>query len=228
MRSGRVVIAIDGPAGVGKSATARELARRLDLPYLDTGAMYRAVALASMRRGFGREISALEHDRIGGIAERCRIEFMGVGTEQRVVLDGEDVTETLREPEVTQMASIVSAIPAVRRDMVRRQRELGARGGGVIEGRDIGTVVFPDATLKVFLTARPEVRAQRRFDEMRRRGVDVGWDDVLREQRVRDERDATRSDSPLRPAKDSITLDTSTLSLEQVVGAILTALASAP
>ncbi|HVN32046.1 MAG TPA: (d)CMP kinase [Thermoanaerobaculaceae bacterium] len=219
MNRAPLIIAIDGPAGAGKSATARELAVRLALPYLDTGAMYRAVALLARRAGLER-LDADGQARVVGFAERLAVSFRGDPRAQRVILDGEDVTDALRAPDVSQMASVVSAIPEVRRQMVRRQRELAARSGGVIEGRDIGTVVFPDATLKVFLTAEPEVRARRRFEELGRRGVAASWEDVLEEQRERDRRDSTRADSPLRPAEGAVVLDTSRLTLAEVVDAL--------
>jgi CMP/dCMP kinase len=222
----RLLIAIDGPAGAGKSATARELAVRLGLPYLDTGAMYRAVALLARRAGLGPDLDAEGRRAVVVFAERLGVSFSGDPRAQRVILDGEDVTAALRAPEVSQMASVVSAIPEVRRQMVRRQRELAARSGGVVEGRDIGTVVFPGATLKVFLTAEPEVRARRRFDELARRGMTASWEDVLEEQRERDRRDSTRPDSPLRPAEGAVIVDTSRLTLPEVVEAVVALLPS--
>ena len=223
-----LLIAIDGPAGAGKSATARELAVRLGLPYLDTGAMYRAVALLARRAGLGPELDAEGQRTVVVCAQRLGVSFSGDSRAQRVMLDGEDVTEALRAPEVSQMASVVSAIPEVRREMVRRQRELAARSGGVVEGRDIGTVVFPDATLKVFLTAEPEVRARRRLDELARRGVVASWEDVLEDQRERDRRDSTRRDSPMRPAEGAAIVDTSRLSLAEVVDAVVALLPKTP
>lgn len=217
----QLLIAIDGPAGAGKSAAARELAVRLDLPYLDTGAMYRAVALVANRSGLGPDLNADGRAKVVGLAERLDVSFRGDPRAQRVLLAGEDVTEALRDPEVSRMASVVSAIPEVRRVMVGRQRELAARSGGVIEGRDIGTVVFPDAALKIFLTAEPEVRARRRFEELARRGVVANWETVLDEQRERDRRDSTRPDSPLRPAEGSVVVDTSRLTLSEVVEALV-------
>jgi cytidylate kinase len=224
----RLLIAIDGPAGAGKSATARELAVRLALPYLDTGAMYRAVALVARRAGLGPALDDQGQRAVVGFAERLGVSFSGDPRAQRVMLDGEDVTDALRAPEVSQMASVVSAIPEVRREMVRRQRDLAARTGGVVEGRDIGTVVFPDATLKVFLTAEPEVRARRRLDELARRGVVASWEDVLEDQRERDRRDSTRRDSPLRPAEGAVIVDTSRLSLAGVVDAVVALLPKTP
>ncbi len=223
-----VLIAIDGPAGAGKSATAREVAVRLGLPYLDTGAMYRAVALQAARAGLGPELDGAGRAVVVELARRLDVRFLGDPRNQRVAVGGEDVTGALRAPEVSRMASVVSAIPEVRREMVRRQRELAARAGGVVEGRDIGTVVFPDATLKVFLTAAPEVRAQRRFEELAGQGVAARWESVAAEQRERDLRDSTRPDSPLRPAEGAVIVDSSRLSLAEVVDAVVALLPPAP
>jgi CMP/dCMP kinase len=196
-----VVIAIDGPAGAGKSSVARGVAAALGFTYLDTGAMYRAVALASLRRG----TSASE------LAAKLVI---SVG--ERVVLDGEDVTDAIRAPEVSERASQVAAEPAVRRAMVAEQRRIMADGDWVADGRDIGTVVAPDAELKVFLTADPAERARRRAAEMR---VDAAT--VLAEQTIRDERDRNRADSPLRPAEGAVELDTTGLTLDEVVARVV-------
>lgn len=223
-----VLIAVDGPAGAGKSATAREVAVRLGLPYLDTGAMYRAVALLAARAGLGPELDAAGRQAVAELARRLDVRFLGDPRNQRVAVEGEDVTGALRAPEVSRMASVVSAIPEVRREMVRRQRELAARSGGVVEGRDIGTVVFPDATLKIFLTAAPEVRAQRRFDELSARGVVAQWESVAAEQRERDLRDSTRPDSPLKPADGAVIVDSSRLSLAEVVDAVVALLPPTP
>ncbi len=202
-RRGResMVIAIDGPAGAGKSTVARAVAAALRFTYLDSGAMYRCVALAALRSG----------EEPAAAAERIRIELG-----ERVLLDGEDVTEAIRAPEVSERASEVAAEPAVRRAMVAQQRRLLASGDWVAEGRDIGTVVAPDAKLKVFLTADPAERARRRAAQL---GVDP--ETVLAEQTIRDERDRTRADSPLRPADGAIELDTTGLTLEQVVQRIV-------
>lgn len=216
-----IIIAIDGPAGAGKSATAREVAMRLGVPYLDTGAMYRAVGVAAMRSCIRPPLRPACEEQVIELASLIRITFAGDPRDQRVLVDGVDVTEELRTPEASVMASVVSAVPGVRREMVRQQRLLAETGGGVIEGRDIGTVVFPDADLKVFLTASPEVRAQRRFDELQRRGVRSSWEEVLEEQRQRDLRDSTRADSPLQPARDAVILDTSGLDLAAVVARVL-------
>jgi len=192
-----MVVAIDGPAGAGKSTVARAVAQRLGFTYLDSGAMYRCVALAAKRR---RESPA-------AVAPGLQIELG-----DRVRCDGEDVTEAIRSPAVSEDASLAAADAAVRRALVAKQRELLAHGDWVAEGRDIGTVVVPDAQVKVFLEASPEERARRRAVQS---GADPGT--VLAEQRVRDERDRTRADSPLRAAPGSVILDTTELSPEEVV-----------
>ena len=178
--------------------------------------MYRAVALAAVRSGLRFPLDAAARRRVEALAATVSIAFSGEPSAQRVFLDGDDVTAEIRTPEVSQRSSEVSALPGVRRELVRRQREL-AHNGGVVEGRDIGTVVFPDAPVKVFVTAAAEVRARRRFEELRGRGLQVAWDDVLSEQLERDRRDATRELSPLRPASGAVVVDTSALGLDEVV-----------
>jgi cytidylate kinase len=212
-----LIVTVDGPAGAGKSAAARGLARRLGLPYLDTGAMYRAVGLAAARAGVSFPLGEEGVERAVEVARRVRIEFHDGEPAPRVLLDGEDVTVELRRPEASRRASMVSVVPGVRRAMVARQRELAVRSGGVVEGRDIGTVVFPDAPVKFFLTASPEVRARRRFEELQRQGVAARWEEVLAEQQERDGRDAERVDSPMRPAAGAVVFDTSALTLDEVV-----------
>jgi cytidylate kinase len=196
-----VVVAIDGPAGAGKSTVARAVARRLGFAYLDTGAMYRCVALAALQRDADP----------GQIAPLLQISLG-----DRVLLDGTDVTEQIRTPEVSQAASRVAADPAVRKAMVALQRAILADGDWVAEGRDIGTVVAPDAAVKVFVTADPAERARRRAAEL---GLETAA--VLADQAIRDERDASRRTSPLLAAPDAITIDTSRLSLSEVVDAVL-------
>jgi cytidylate kinase len=202
-----MVIAIDGPAGVGKSSVARALAARLDFTYLDSGAMYRCVALAALEGGTDLD----DGEALGRLARALEIGFAGEGVE----LDGRDVTEWIREPKVTAAASRVSVHPPVREAMVQRQRALIAAGRYVAEGRDIGTVVSPDAPLKVFLTAAPEERA-------RRRAAQTGevQAEVLVAQRERDERDETREHGSLRAADDAVEIDTTGLSLDQVVARV--------
>jgi cytidylate kinase len=204
------VIAIDGPAGSGKSTVARAVADRLGLQYLDTGAMYRAVAFAALRA----DIDPMDAEPVGRLVEALSIE---VG--DTVAVDGVDATIEIRGPEVTRAVSAVAANPVVRREMRRRQREWAeARGGGVIEGRDIGSVVFPDALVKVYLTADDEERARRRSQEV----LDLDYDTVAADIARRDHVDATRSDSPLTVPEGATLIDTSGLSIDQVVDAVLT------
>jgi CMP/dCMP kinase len=203
-----MVIAIDGPAGAGKSTVARGVADALGFTYLDSGAMYRCVALAALRRGADLDDPA----ETGAIA--CSIEI--ALEDGRVELDGDDVTQEIRTPEVDLAASRVSVHPDVREEMVRLQRALIESGRYVAEGRDIGTVVSPDAPLKVFLTAADEERARRRADESR-----VLFEDVVEAQRERDARDAEREHSALRPADDAIELDTTELSVPEVVDRVV-------
>jgi cytidylate kinase len=205
------VIAIDGPAGSGKSTVARALAARLGLPYLDTGAMYRAVAFAALRRGVDPE----DAEPVARIAREFDLAMDPDGT---VRVDGVDATIEIRGPEVTRAVSLVAANPGVRDEMVRRQREWAeAHGGGVIEGRDIGTVVFPDAEMKVYLDARPEVRAARRSKEV----TDLDYETVAVDLARRDALDQGRADSPLREADGALVVDTSELTIEGIVDALL-------
>ena len=211
-----LIVAIDGPSGVGKSTTGRLVARVLNIPHIDTGAMYRAIALAALRAGIGtRDEAALE-----GLASRVRIDFIP-GESERILLDGEDVTSQIRTPQVSMAASDVSSVPAVRRILVRLQQELGRRSGGVLEGRDIGTKVFPETLYKFFLTARPEVRTQRRYRELLAKGESVDYQSVLAESRRRDIQDSTRTDSPLTYDQTYTVIDTSDLTIDQVAEAIV-------
>lgn len=211
------IIAIDGPAGSGKTTVARLVAERVGFRYVDSGAMYRAVALACLRQG----ISSEDRQRAAAVAEAARIQFVPGPNGQMVLLDGEDVTEAVRTREVTQMVSPISAISEVRRAMVEQQRRTGAEGGIVMEGRDIGTVVFPDADLKVFLTASPEVRARRRHAELIAKGASADLQQLLQEIEERDRRDSSRRDSPLRRAEDAVELNTDPLTAEQVADRIV-------
>jgi cytidylate kinase len=219
-----VLVAVDGPAGAGKSTVARALARELGFTYLDSGAMYRCVALATLERGGGA--LPVRSGALGELARAVCIDFADAPVQSapaapsegshpassRVLLDGRDVSDAIRAPAVSEAASVLAADPAVREALVAKQRELIARGDWVAEGRDIGTVVAPDAALKIFLTADPRERARRRAAEL---GADV--ETVLAEQTMRDERDSTRAHSPLQAAPDAVVLDTSGLSVDVVV-----------
>jgi cytidylate kinase len=207
-----LIIAIDGPSGAGKSTLGRRLARELGLLYIDTGAMYRAVALAVVAAG----VELSDSERVAEVARRASIRLEGVPDSLRVTLDGRDVSGEIRGEGVGHAASVVSAIPEVRRELVRRQREMGARGGVVLDGRDIGTVVFPSADVKFFLTAVPEERARRRLDEERARDHAQTFEETLADINDRDRRDSTRDDSPLRIADDAVVIDTTEFSIEEV------------
>ena len=210
------IIAIDGPSGVGKTTTSRLVARALGLPHIDTGAMYRALALAATREG----IDTRDETKLEELASRVRIDFIP-GETPRVLLNGEDVTALLRTPEMSMAASNVSAVPAVRRVLVRLQQELGRRSGGVLEGRDIGTKVFPETPYKFFLTARPEIRARRRYDELLAKGEEVPYQTILDATVARDAQDSNRSDSPLRYDDTYTVVDTSDLTIGEVVQRIV-------
>jgi CMP/dCMP kinase len=208
--SKRITVAIDGPAGAGKSTLARRIAAKLGYLYIDTGAMYRAVALWALRTN----VALSDMHRLEQLAKEARIEFEA-GTE-RVFLNGDDVSEAIRAPEVSDAASQVSVVPAVRRALVRKQREIGERASVVMEGRDIGTVVFPQATVKIFLDADADTRTGRRAAELSQ-PADV----VSRQIRERDRRDRTRAESPLVQAPDAVYVDTTGLSIDEVEAALL-------
>ena len=207
-----MIIAIDGPSGAGKSTLGKMLARALGLLYIDTGAMYRAAALAVVEAGVDTNDAAA----VAACAQAAQIELAGEPDRLRVLLDGHDVTEAIRTEQITRLSSVISTIPAVRRDLVRCQREMGARGGVVLDGRDIGTVVFPQADVKFFLTAVPEARAQRRYEEDKRKEPDLTYDETLADINTRDRRDSTRADSPLAIAADAVVIDTTELSVDEV------------
>jgi CMP/dCMP kinase len=212
------IIAIDGPAGAGKSTVAKRLADALGFVLVDTGAMYRVVALAARASGVCWDDEAALGTLARALVGRKALVFerdarLGV----RAVLDGTDVTEAIRAPDVGMGASTVSAHPSVRDALLDLQRQAGHRGGVVLEGRDIGTVVFPDADIKFFLTARPEVRARRRFDELVARGTAADFEQTLRDVRQRDLQDTTRPVAPLRQAPDAVLVDSSDMGIEETV-----------
>jgi cytidylate kinase len=207
-----MIVTIDGPAAAGKSTAARALAERLGFDFLDTGAMYRAVTLAALRRGVPLDdAQALEK-----LAACVKIELRG----KTILLDGEDVSVAIRDVEVTKHSRNVADNPGVRRQMVLLQREAGRSRNIVAEGRDQGTVVFPDAACKFFLTADPEVRAERRQVDLAKRGLHISVDQVLADQNERDERDASRVIAPMVPAADAIRVDSSHTSLTEVVDSL--------
>ncbi len=209
----RIVVAIDGPAGAGKSTVTRLLAARLGYQLLDTGAIYRAVALLARRRGVDWSDGA----GLATIAAGLDVRFQLDGERNRMWVGDEEVTDAIRTPEISDGASRVSAQPPVRAALLDLQRRLGARGGVVAEGRDIGTVVFPAAEAKFFLTASAEERARRRCEELRAKGLQVDYQATLEEIRIRDERDSNRAVAPLVPAPDAIHVDSTGIAVDQVV-----------
>jgi cytidylate kinase len=213
-----MIIAIDGPAGSGKSTVARGVARRLGFNYLDSGAMYRAVTLLALERNIDLE----DGPALGRLASETSIELRERDHDYvQVIVDGRDVSEEIRAPRVTGASSKVAAHPAVRAALLEKQRALMSSGDNVVEGRDIGTVVAPDAQLKVFLTADPGERARRRAAELERRGLEAEAQDVKAAIEQRDQLDSTRSAAPLRAADDAVILDTSGLEAEQVIEQVL-------
>jgi CMP/dCMP kinase len=206
-----LVVAIDGPSGAGKSTAARALAERLGYTFIDTGAMYRALALKALRTGVALE----SEEGLAALLESSRIELTNGG--RGVALDGEDVSAAIRSREVSAAASRVSVHSSVRHAMVARQQQLGREGGVVLDGRDIGTAVFPDADLKLFVDADPERRARRRYEELRAGGAAVSPEEIEREVHERDHKDSTRPDSPLVRARDALLIDTTELSPGEVV-----------
>ena len=214
----KLIIAIDGPAGSGKSSTAKYLAKKLKLPYIDTGAMYRVVTLEALRR----KISFQNVKQLVEITKKIRISFSNSSSgEQRVYVNRRNVTRQIREPELTKNVFYVAREPRIRREMVKKQRALGLKEGAVMEGRDIGTVVFPKADYKFFFVAKPLIRAKRRQRDLNKIGELPTLNQVLRDIQKRDRHDQTRSEGPLKRAKDAIVLDTTSLTIAQTADKIL-------
>lgn len=214
-----IAIAIDGPAGAGKSTIARLAAKELGFIYVDTGALYRTIGLAA----FHRSLTAEDKDAIIEMLTAIKVELaFNEKHEQIVLLDGEDVSGLIRTPEISMMASAVSAIPEVRAFLLDLQRDMAHTNNVIMDGRDIGTVVLPDAKIKIFLSASPECRARRRYDELIEKGMDVKYEDILSDVIARDYADSHRDIAPLKPADDAIMVDTSGEDLETSVNKLLT------
>lgn len=209
-------IAIDGPAGAGKSTVAKMVASQLGYLYIDTGAMYRAIAWLSRERG----VDINDGVGLALLAKSSKIELVA-GEKAKVLLDGKDISEAIRMPEISQRVGLVSAHKDVRAELVRQQQDMARSGNAVLDGRDIGTVVLPDAEVKVFLTASPEERARRRLKDITAMGLNESYEQILAAIIERDTKDTTREESPLRQAEDAILIDTDTLAIDQVVQAIL-------
>ncbi|RMH70281.1 MAG: (d)CMP kinase [Gemmatimonadetes bacterium] len=217
MSSKKPIIAIDGPAGSGKSSTARQVAARLNYIHIDTGAMYRAITLKVLRH----QIDVNDAETIGELAHQTDIYQERIDGDVHTFLDGEDVSSLIRTPEISQNVSQVASIPRVRQRLVQFQRQMGEKGGIVLEGRDIGTVVFPNAEIKIFMQASIEARAQRRLKDLQADGIEVDLKELEAEIAARDHADSTRQTSPLKQAPDAILLDTTTLTMEEQVQFII-------
>ena len=218
MNTARINVAIDGPAGAGKSTVARQVATELGYIYVDTGAMYRAVALATLCEG----IPAQDHERIGRLASELIIELHPGLNGQQVLLNGEDVTEQIREPHVSRLVPQIAAISEVRKVLVKLQQKMAQAKGVVMDGRDIGTHVIPDAEVKIFLTASVEERARRRYEELMAKGNQVTYEQLVSDISARDRIDREREISPLVQAEDAIFIDSTGLTVQQVVNTIVT------
>jgi cytidylate kinase len=221
----KLIIAVDGPAGSGKSSTAKALAKRMKLPFIDTGAMYRAVTLKAMRNHVPFE----DKIKLVSVAKSCSIRLVGKDpAKQKVYLDGKDVTKAIREPELTKNVFYVAQEPLIRREMVKKQRAMGKKEGAVMEGRDIGTMVFPDADYKFFFTASDELRALRRQRELIAVGKNVPLEEVLKDIKKRDATDYNRKEGPLRQAKDAMLIDTTPLTIDETIDIMLAVIGPKP
>jgi len=212
-----MIVAIDGPAASGKSTTAKMVAKKLKMTYLDTGAMYRAVTLALLRSN----TDLVDYDSVCQVVDELELDIYDQGAKTVVRLDGEDVSQAIRSMQVTENVSAVSAVKYVREAMVEIQRNIGKKTNCVVEGRDIGTVVFPDAEFKIFMVADVKMRAERRLKELHEMGENRSLQEVMTDLKSRDEKDSTRSHSPLQKADEAIEIDTSMLSIDQQVGKII-------
>ena len=215
MTNKHLTVAIDGPAGSGKSTVTRRIAEQLDCLYLDSGAMYRAITLQSVRRG----LSPTDIPRLIQLVQTCQIDFADNG--KITLLDGEDVSEAIRTPEISRVVSDISRIPELRKEIVKQQRRIGENSAIITEGRDVTTVVFPNADYKFYLTASVEERAQRRFAEHKAKRIDCTLEEIQEEICVRDTKDCTREHSPLRTAEDAIVVNTTDMTINQVVDVVI-------
>ena len=222
MRKNRI-IAIDGPAGSGKSTTAKQVAKRLGFTYLDTGALYRALTLLALKNGIDIE----SEGELVNLLQQSKFQLQSQGDKIRIWINGEEATEAIRSPEVSRAVSMVARHPAVRREMVQLQRRLASQADVVVEGRDIGTVAFPEADLKIFLTASLEARAQRRLKELHEKGVEISLHELKRDIERRDAIDSQRETAPLKKAEDAIVIDTTELTIDEQVDKIVQAFRAA-
>lgn len=216
-KTSKITIAIDGPAASGKSTTAREVARRLGYIYIDSGAMYRAVTLKAIREG----VKVDDGESVENLAKQLDLKFGRNDNKTIIFMDGEDISEKIRTPEIDQNISPVAANPAVRKIMVQKQRAIGRAGGIVMDGRDIGSVVFPDADLKIFMLASVKERAERRKKEQEQKGVEINLEKVVSDIEYRDQQDSTRNHGPLLKAEDAIEIDTTLLTIEEQIRRIM-------
>ncbi len=213
-------IAIDGPSGAGKSSVARAVAAKLGFIYVDTGAMYRSIGINALRHG----VDTKDADKVVALLPDIQLEIKYINGEQRVILNGDDVSEAIRMPEASMAASNVSAIPEVRVFLLDLQRDMAKKNNVIMDGRDIGTVILPDAEFKFFLTASSEVRAERRFKELKEKGINVDFDELLKEIIQRDYNDSHRATAPLKQADDAVLVDSSNLTIEETINTIVNAI----
>ena len=215
MNTHKIIIAIDGYSSSGKSTLAKDIAAKLEYKYIDTGAMYRAVTLFAKQTGIINEKGGIDEEKLKAILPQIDLNFKNINGKNHIFLNGKDVENEIRSLEISELTSYVSKLPFVREFLVSKQREIGKEKGIVMDGRDIGSVVFPDAEVKFFVTASPEVRAKRRYEELKSKGIEVDYNSVLKSLVERDKQDTTRETSPLIKTEDAIVIDNSNLSREQ-------------